>query len=231
MRPIICSLAGPVCDSLGTRAPLARCQRSAGGRLGSPLSNVTVTSSECVRPHATQTMSPFHTCRHYHSFKPVPSPGDCHGLCVRKVWNAQQLPLPRWQVFACPVCMRVHRGYGKDFFQTPSAACACSCASRQVWSQRQLYRFLLLAMRLGRCSYSRLGPIQTTINLPAGKYTPPARCSGQGCRSKTFEPCRDSARCVDWRKARLQELVGADKQVCACVCVCCVCVCASFYAF
>jgi hypothetical protein len=34
----------------------------------------------------------------------------------------------------------------------------------------------------------------------------------RGCRSKTFAPNRASARCRDWRKIRIQELVGADKQ-------------------
>ena len=35
-----------------------------------------------------------------------------------------------------------------------------------------------------------------------GLYAPPARCTGEGCRSKTFLPHRASAACVDWQKVR-----------------------------
>ncbi|KAG1667273.1 hypothetical protein FOA52_012562 [Chlamydomonas sp. UWO 241] len=48
--------------------------------------------------------------------------------------------------------------------------------------------------------------------FPDGKFTPPVKCAGQGCRAKQFEPVRAGAKCSDWRKARLQEVVGADKQ-------------------
>ncbi len=36
--------------------------------------------------------------------------------------------------------------------------------------------------------------------------------TAEGCRSRTFVPDRSSARCIDWQKVRLQELVGADQQ-------------------
>ncbi|GIL88344.1 hypothetical protein Vretifemale_16312, partial [Volvox reticuliferus] len=44
-----------------------------------------------------------------------------------------------------------------------------------------------------------------------GVYTLPTKCTGDGCRSRTFTPLRSAARCVDWQKIRLQELLGADK--------------------
>ncbi|MEW5300243.1 MAG: hypothetical protein WDW36_003185 [Sanguina aurantia] len=44
-----------------------------------------------------------------------------------------------------------------------------------------------------------------------GKFTPPERCSGGGCRGKTFAPARSTATFTDWRKVRLQEVLGADK--------------------
>jgi DNA helicase MCM8 len=36
--------------------------------------------------------------------------------------------------------------------------------------------------------------------------------AGDGCRSRAFTPDRSSARCIDWQKLRLQELLGADQQ-------------------
>jgi DNA replicative helicase MCM subunit Mcm2 (Cdc46/Mcm family) len=48
--------------------------------------------------------------------------------------------------------------------------------------------------------------------MPDGRYTPPARCADRSCRSRTFVPDRDSARCIDFQKIRLQELLGADQQ-------------------
>ncbi|KAG2492281.1 hypothetical protein HYH03_009521 [Edaphochlamys debaryana] len=43
-----------------------------------------------------------------------------------------------------------------------------------------------------------------------GVFTAPTKCSGQGCRSRTFAPSRNTARCVDWQKIRIQELQGSD---------------------
>ncbi|KAF6258257.1 MCM2/3/5 family-domain-containing protein [Scenedesmus sp. NREL 46B-D3] len=48
--------------------------------------------------------------------------------------------------------------------------------------------------------------------MPDGRFTPPTRCSGDGCRGRAFTPDRTSARCIDWQKLRLQELLGADQQ-------------------
>jgi hypothetical protein len=44
-----------------------------------------------------------------------------------------------------------------------------------------------------------------------GRRLRPA-AAGEGCRSKTFAPVKSSARCVDWQKVRVQELIGADQQ-------------------
>ena len=48
--------------------------------------------------------------------------------------------------------------------------------------------------------------------FPEGKFTPPTRCSEAGCRGKAFAPNRSSAKCRDWKKIRVQELVGVDKK-------------------
>ncbi|PNW71712.1 hypothetical protein CHLRE_16g665950v5 [Chlamydomonas reinhardtii] len=52
---------------------------------------------------------------------------------------------------------------------------------------------------------------RTTQAFTDGVYALPTKCAGDGCRSRTFAPHRASARCVDWQKIRLQELLGADK--------------------
>ncbi|KXZ52381.1 hypothetical protein GPECTOR_9g425 [Gonium pectorale] len=52
---------------------------------------------------------------------------------------------------------------------------------------------------------------RTRQALQDGVYALPAKCSGEGCRSRTFTPHRSSARCVDWQKIRIQELLGSDK--------------------
>ena len=46
----------------------------------------------------------------------------------------------------------------------------------------------------------------TTIacNFLDGKYTPPAGCLTDGCKSRQFLPIRSSAQCTDWQKIRLQ---------------------------
>ncbi|EFJ39894.1 minichromosome maintenance protein 8 [Volvox carteri f. nagariensis] len=44
----------------------------------------------------------------------------------------------------------------------------------------------------------------TGVNFADGVYTLPTKCTGDGCRSRTFTPLRSSARCVDWQKIRLQ---------------------------
>jgi DNA helicase MCM8 len=36
--------------------------------------------------------------------------------------------------------------------------------------------------------------------------------AAEGCKSRTFEPCRSDAKSVDWQKLRVQEIMGTDKQ-------------------
>jgi hypothetical protein len=36
--------------------------------------------------------------------------------------------------------------------------------------------------------------------------------AAEGCKSRTFEPCRSEAKSVDWQKLRVQEIMGTDKQ-------------------
>ncbi|KAK9824829.1 hypothetical protein WJX81_003431 [Elliptochloris bilobata] len=50
-----------------------------------------------------------------------------------------------------------------------------------------------------------------TCAFPDGKFTPPQRCDGDGCRSRTFEPLRSTAVAVDFQKLRIQEQAGADE--------------------
>lgn len=50
------------------------------------------------------------------------------------------------------------------------------------------------------------------LDLPDGKFNFPQSCTGKGCRSKGFTPIRSSAKCTDWRTARIQEIVGVSKQ-------------------
>lgn len=50
------------------------------------------------------------------------------------------------------------------------------------------------------------------IELPDGRFTPPTRCGAEGCKGGAFTPDPASARCIDWQKLRLQELLGADQQ-------------------
>ena len=40
--------------------------------------------------------------------------------------------------------------------------------------------------------------------FPDGKYAPPASCSTDGCRSRTFAPDRPSATSTDFQKIRVQ---------------------------
>lgn len=41
---------------------------------------------------------------------------------------------------------------------------------------------------------------------------PVCHCSAEGCKGRSFLPDPSSARCIDWQKLRLQELLGADQQ-------------------
>eukprot|EP00878_Enallax_costatus_P022251 GHUV01023595.1.p1 GENE.GHUV01023595.1~~GHUV01023595.1.p1 ORF type:complete len:290 (+),score=85.03 GHUV01023595.1:210-1079(+) len=49
-------------------------------------------------------------------------------------------------------------------------------------------------------------------SMPDGRFTPPTRCTAEGCKGRSFTPERSTARCIDWQKLRLQELLGADQQ-------------------
>lgn len=44
----------------------------------------------------------------------------------------------------------------------------------------------------------------TRAKLLDGAYCPPAACDTDGCRGRTFQPDRKSARGVDWQKLRIQ---------------------------
>nr|XP_027071030.1 probable DNA helicase MCM8 isoform X3 [Coffea arabica] len=46
-----------------------------------------------------------------------------------------------------------------------------------------------------------------TCNFPDGKFSPPSICVIQGCRSRSFDPLRCTARPIDFQKIRLQELL------------------------
>ncbi len=60
---------------------------------------------------------------------------------------------------------------------------------------------------------SHLGCAPNTVSTALLTALPcPALPAGDGCRSKTFAPMKTSARCVDWQKLRVQELIGADQQ-------------------
>lgn len=40
----------------------------------------------------------------------------------------------------------------------------------------------------------------------------PHKPPDDGCKGRSFTPDPSSARCIDWQKLRLQELLGADQQ-------------------
>lgn len=46
--------------------------------------------------------------------------------------------------------------------------------------------------------------------FPEGKFSPPLVCTLHGCKSKTFNPIRSSARKIDFQKIRLQELLKSQ---------------------
>ncbi|XP_048727562.2 DNA helicase MCM8-like isoform X2 [Ostrea edulis] len=49
-----------------------------------------------------------------------------------------------------------------------------------------------------------------SITLPDGKFVQPTRCPVQGCRGKSFIPCRSSelTQTIDWQTVRIQEIMG-----------------------
>jgi DNA helicase MCM8 len=52
-----------------------------------------------------------------------------------------------------------------------------------------------------------------TKDLPDGKYEPPIACDASGCKSKTFEPDRESAVTVDYQRIRIQEFFDDSQPV------------------
>ncbi|GMH34114.1 hypothetical protein BSKO_01948 [Bryopsis sp. KO-2023] len=50
------------------------------------------------------------------------------------------------------------------------------------------------------------------VSFSDGRYTPPGRCEGDGCRNRSFTPNLGYAKSIDWQKIRVQEILGADKQ-------------------
>jgi len=53
-----------------------------------------------------------------------------------------------------------------------------------------------------------------TVRQPQGIFTQPTKCRTNGCRSRSFAPCRSSqfTQTVNWQTIRLQE-IAADEQV------------------
>ncbi|XP_052174144.1 probable DNA helicase MCM8 [Diospyros lotus] len=47
-------------------------------------------------------------------------------------------------------------------------------------------------------------------NFPDGKFSPPPTCVMLGCKSRTFNPDRSTARTIDFQKIRLQELLKPE---------------------
>ncbi|KAA8516516.1 hypothetical protein F0562_016978 [Nyssa sinensis] len=47
-------------------------------------------------------------------------------------------------------------------------------------------------------------------NFPDGKFSPPPTCVMHGCKSRTFNPIRSTARPIDFQKIRLQELLKSE---------------------
>ena len=44
----------------------------------------------------------------------------------------------------------------------------------------------------------------TDVRFADGIYAPPAACSADGCRGRSFLPQRSTAKAIDWQKLRLQ---------------------------
>ncbi|UYV65743.1 MCM8 [Cordylochernes scorpioides] len=52
------------------------------------------------------------------------------------------------------------------------------------------------------------------ITQPYGRFTFPTKCLGSGCRSRSFQPVRDSplTETVDWQTIRIQEVVDEERR-------------------
>ncbi|CAM8913665.1 unnamed protein product [Rhodiola kirilowii] len=51
---------------------------------------------------------------------------------------------------------------------------------------------------------------KTIRNFPDGKFSPPTSCGMQGCKSRTFNPLRSAAQCIDFQKIRVQEIQRSE---------------------
>ena len=49
-----------------------------------------------------------------------------------------------------------------------------------------------------------------TLYLPEGRYVPPSSCPTPSCRSKAFQPVRNTAKTEDWQTLRIQESLSSD---------------------
>ncbi|KAM3325265.1 putative DNA helicase MCM8 isoform X1 [Capsicum chacoense] len=49
-----------------------------------------------------------------------------------------------------------------------------------------------------------------TRDFPDGKFSPPPVCELHGCKCRTFNPIRSSARIIDFQKIRIQELLKSE---------------------
>ena len=61
-----------------------------------------------------------------------------------------------------------------------------------------------MAFACGKCG------AEATVAFPDGRFRPPPKCGGadgEGCRNGKWAPVQPSARCVDWQRVRLQEIV------------------------
>uniref|UniRef100_A0A7N0VDJ5 Probable DNA helicase MCM8 n=2 Tax=Kalanchoe fedtschenkoi TaxID=63787 RepID=A0A7N0VDJ5_KALFE len=47
-------------------------------------------------------------------------------------------------------------------------------------------------------------------SFPDGKFTPPTSCGMQGCKSRSFNPLRSTAQCIDFQKIRVQEILRSE---------------------
>ncbi|XP_009794628.1 putative DNA helicase MCM8 [Nicotiana tabacum] len=52
--------------------------------------------------------------------------------------------------------------------------------------------------------------ISITRDFPDGKFSPPPICKLQGCKCRTFNPIRSTARLIDFQKIRIQELLKSE---------------------
>lgn len=102
------------------------------------------------------------------------------------------------------------------------------CSFKQVYI-RQLKSNLIGKLATVRGTVVRMSPIRPLItsieftckkcgrmivcNFEDGRYTPPQKCTMIGCRNRSFTPQLGDAQSIDYQKIRIQEILGADKEV------------------